>query len=73
MEIIVNSHANKTYFHKKGCVPSLILEVRVFGTRKGPIVCSKNYLHVVIAIKVANCSNQSFTTNSCALLLRHIE
>ena len=37
MEIIFHSHANKTHFHKKGCVPSLILKVRVFGTRKRPI------------------------------------
>ena len=34
MEIIFNSRANKTHFHKKGCAPSLILKVRVFGTRK---------------------------------------
>jgi len=33
MEIIFHSHANKTHFHKKGCAPSLILKVRVFGTR----------------------------------------
>ena len=31
------SHANKTRFHKKGCAASLILKVRVFGTRKWPI------------------------------------
>ena len=37
MEIIFHSHANKTRFHKKGCAPSLILKVRVFGTRKWPI------------------------------------
>ena len=30
MEIIFHSHANKTHFHKKGCVPSLILKVKVF-------------------------------------------
>ena len=30
MEIIFHSHANKTHFHKKG--------VRVFGTRKRPII-----------------------------------
>ena len=34
MEISFHSHANKTHFHKKGCAPSLILKVRVFGTRK---------------------------------------
>ena len=38
MEIIFNSRANKTHFHKKGCAPSLILKVRVFGTRKWLIV-----------------------------------
>ena len=38
MEILFHSHANKTHFHKKGCAPSLILKVRVFGTRKWPIV-----------------------------------
>ena len=32
MKIIFHSHANKTHFHKKGCAPSLILKVRVFGT-----------------------------------------
>ena len=37
MKIIFHSHANKTQFHKKGCVPSLILKVRVLGTRKWPI------------------------------------
>ena len=38
MEIICHSHANKTHFHKKGCAPSLILKVGVFGTRKWPII-----------------------------------
>ena len=37
-KIIFHSHANKTRFHKKGCAPSLILKVRVFGTRKWPII-----------------------------------
>ena len=36
MEIIFHSHAKKTHFHKKGCAPSLILKLRVFGTRKWP-------------------------------------
>ena len=40
MEIIFHSHANKTYFHKKSCAPSLILKVRVFGTRKWPVSVS---------------------------------
>ena len=34
MEIIFHSHPNKNHFHKKGCAPSLILKVRVFGTCK---------------------------------------
>ena len=37
MEIIFHSHASKTHFHEKGCAPSFILKVRVFGTRKWPI------------------------------------
>ena len=37
MEIIFYSHANKTHFRKKGCAPSFILKVRVFGTQKWPI------------------------------------
>ena len=36
-ETIFHPHANKTHFRKKGCAPSLILKVRVFGTRKWPI------------------------------------
>ena len=38
METIFHSRASKTHFHKKGCAPGLILKVRVFGTRKWPIV-----------------------------------
>ena len=38
MEIIFHSHANKTHFHKKGCAPSLIMKMRVFGTQKWPII-----------------------------------
>ena len=46
MEIIFHSHANKTHFHRKGCAPSLILKVRVFGTWKWPIdwlLCATTY------------------------------
>ena len=39
MEIIFHSHANKTHFHMKGCAPSLILKVRVFGTWKWLVGC----------------------------------
>ena len=31
-------HANKTNFHKKGFTLGLVLRVRVFGTRKWPII-----------------------------------
>ena len=37
MDIIFHFQANKTHFQKKGCAPSLILKVRIFGTRKWPI------------------------------------
>ena len=37
MEIIFHSHENKIHFPKKGCAPSLILKVRVFGTGNWPI------------------------------------
>ena len=30
-------YANKTHFHKKGIALSLVLKVRVFGTRKWPL------------------------------------
>ena len=45
MEIIFRSHANKTHFHKKGCAPSLILKVKVSGTRKWPILL---VFHIVL-------------------------
>jgi len=38
METIFHSRANKTHFHKKDCALGLILKVRVFGTRKWPII-----------------------------------
>ena len=37
MKMIFHSHASKTNFHKKGRALALILNVRVFGTRKWPI------------------------------------
>ena len=42
LQMIFHSHANKTHFHKKGCTLGLILKVRVFGTRKWPIVMTTN-------------------------------
>ena len=37
MKMSFYSHANKTYFQDKGFAPSLVLEIRVFGTRRRPI------------------------------------
>ena len=37
VKMILQSHANKTHFHKKGFAVSFVLKVRVFGTRKWPI------------------------------------
>ena len=37
VEMILNSPANKTHSHKKGCALSLILKETVFGTPKWPI------------------------------------
>ena len=36
MELIFHSHANKPLFYKKGFALSLVLKVRIFGTRKWP-------------------------------------
>ena len=40
MEMIFNSHANKTHFHKKGCALGLILKVRVFEIGSGLLLLS---------------------------------
>ena len=55
MQIIFHSHVNKTHFHKKGCAPSLILKVKVFGTRKWPINFSfidSIFLFLVVVVVV---------------------
>ena len=38
VEMIFHSRANKTHFHNKGCVLTLILKERVFGIRKWSIL-----------------------------------
>ena len=38
MRSLFYSHANKTHFHKKDFALSLVLKVKVFGTRKWPII-----------------------------------
>ena len=44
MEMIFHCQSNKTHLHKKDCALSLVLKVRVFGTRKWPInICHFRY------------------------------
>ena len=38
MKILFHFHTYKIHFHMKGCALGLILKVRVFGTRKWPIM-----------------------------------
>ena len=47
-KIFFHSQANKTHFHKKGCAPSLILKVRVLGTRKWPISFVLFFLYALL-------------------------
>ena len=54
MEIIFRSHANRTHFHKKGWAPSLILKVRVFGTRKWPIVIADLFYYCQLNASFTN-------------------
>ena len=51
MEMIFHSHVNKTHFHKKGGALGLILKVRVFGTRKWPIIKLLTNIIEMYAIK----------------------
>ena len=39
VEMSFNYDANKTHFHNKGFALSLVLKVKLFGTRKWPIAC----------------------------------
>ena len=50
MKMIFNYDANKTHFHNKGFALSLVLKVRVFGTRKWPIKCWK-YINIIYIYK----------------------
>ena len=59
METIFHSRANKTHFHKKGCAPNLILKVRVFGTRKWPIVSRPGDIFKI---------SQGHVTNPCLVV-----
>ena len=75
MEMIFHSHANKTHFHQKGCAISLILKVRVFGTRKWPTrfmtgsAVSKSFPHLVVEGNAeAECTKLLLEWVSCAVL-----
>ena len=63
MEIIFHSHANKTHLYKNGCAPSLILKVRVFGTRKWPI-----QLAVRVGLALGTSELQGHRSNHSATL-----
>ena len=41
IKVIFSSRANKTHFYNKGFTLGVVLKVRVFGTRKWPVIlCS---------------------------------
>ena len=42
VEMSFNYDANKTHFHNKGFALSLVLKVKLFGTRKWPITADPN-------------------------------
>ena len=67
MEIIFHSDANKTHFHEKGCAPSLIFKVTVFGTQKWPIKPTSSREH-----KHANYAND-IDANDSAHARSHAE
>ena len=46
MKMIFYSHVDKTHFHKKSFALSLLLKVRVFGTREWPFL-TDNYIFSV--------------------------
>ena len=47
VEMSFNYDANKTHFHNKGFALSLVLKVKLFGTRKWPIPGSKQIINEV--------------------------
>ena len=44
VEMSFNYDANKTHFHNKGFALSLVLKVKLFGTRKWPIKFKLKFL-----------------------------
>ena len=65
MKMIFHSHANKTYFHKKGCALSLILKVRVLGIRKWPIDLKRILIHKESKCK-ESCSQTTLGGEICS-------
>ena len=50
MEMISHSYLNKTHFRKKDCGLGLTLKVRVFETRKWPIVQNSTNSDITLLI-----------------------
>ena len=48
--ILIQRSSNKTHFHEKGCAPSLILKVCVFGTRRWPIPMHSRFFFLFLFI-----------------------
>ena len=68
--MIFNYDANITHFHNKGFALSLVLKVRVFGTRKCPIhapYCQEN-----IVVFGENAGQQCFAMSLCTLIYSKI-
>ena len=72
MEMIFHFHANETHFHKKGCALGIILKVRVFGTRKWPIVHCNITLRVHVVLYDRQTEGQGSSAKGCCLFVRRI-
>ena len=51
VEMSFNYDANKTHFHNKGFALSLVLKVKLFGTRKWPILMDLHRFHFLSSAK----------------------
>ena len=60
VEMSFNYDANKTHFHNKGFALSLVLKVKLFGTRKWPISTLKKlvgrFSSLCTPVALASCS-----------------
>ena len=73
MKIIFHSRANKTHFHKKVRTPSLILKVRVFGTRKWSIQFSERKRKVKTQVNPLMLAKFSAATSSLGTMAEVFE